>query len=128
MSSIRPQKIADVLRKEISLIISQDTKDPRLKNINITAVKVSNDISSAVAYYSIVGKSIDSDKSKIDDAVLRKFSGMVRTKLSKIMMIRRVPKIHFKFDESIKYSKNIENLLKHIWSWMVFFYAKKQLA
>ena len=114
MSSIRPQKIADVLRKEISLIISQDTKDPRLKNINITAVKVSNDISSAVAYYSIVGKSIDSDKSKIDDAVLRKFSGMVRTKLSKIMMIRRVPKIHFKFDESIKYSKKIEKLLKQI--------------
>ena len=44
MSSLRSEKVADVLRKEISLIINKDTKDPRLQNLNITAVKVSDDI------------------------------------------------------------------------------------
>ena len=36
MSSIRAQKVSDFLRKEISLLISTEINDPRLKNINIT--------------------------------------------------------------------------------------------
>ena len=44
MSSLRAEKIGDELKKEISLIINKETKDPRLQNINITAVKVSDDI------------------------------------------------------------------------------------
>ena len=44
MSTNRSEKIADLLKKEISLIISNEIKDPRLKNLNVTAVKVSDDI------------------------------------------------------------------------------------
>jgi ribosome-binding factor A len=46
--------------------------------------------------------------------VLKKFSGMIRSKLSRTMQIRRVPVINFRFDESIEYSDNIESLLKNI--------------
>ena len=42
MSSNRPEKIADLLKKEISLILSQQVKDPRLQNINITADKLNS--------------------------------------------------------------------------------------
>ena len=45
MSSNRPEKIADLLKKEVSIILSQDVRDPRLHNINITAVKVTDDLS-----------------------------------------------------------------------------------
>jgi ribosome-binding factor A len=43
MSSNRPEKIADLLKKEVSLILSYEVKDPRLQNMNITAVKVTDD-------------------------------------------------------------------------------------
>ena len=114
MSSNRPEKIADLLKKEVSLILSHEVKDPRLQNMNITAVKVTDDIGIAYVYYTIIGKSIKKKESKVENNVLIKLSGMLRSKISKLIEIRRVPKIIFKFDESIEYSKNIEKLLKNI--------------
>tara|TARA_B100001248_G_scaffold117463_1_gene87838 strand:- start:445 stop:792 length:348 start_codon:yes stop_codon:yes gene_type:complete len=114
MSSNRPEKIADLLKKEVSLILSHEVKDPRLQNMNITAVKVTDDISIAYVYYTIIGKSIKKKESKVENNVLIKLSGMLRSKISKLIEIRRVPKIIFKFDESIEYSANIEKLLKNI--------------
>ena len=114
MPSLRSDKISDLLRKEISLIINKETKDPRLQKLNITAVKVSDDIGIATVFYTMIGESIEKEKSSIDKKVLKKFSGMVRSKLSKTMQIRRVPVIQFKFDESVEYSDNIENLLRNL--------------
>ena len=114
MPSLRSDKISDLLRKEISLIINKETKDPRLQKLNITAVKVSDDIGIATVFYTMIGESIEKEKSSIDKKVLKKFSGMVRSKLSKTMQIRRVPVIQFRFDESIEDSDNIENLLKNL--------------
>lgn len=112
MSSLRAQKVSDFLRKEISLLISSEINDPRLKNINITAVKVSADIGQATVFYTIIGQN-DSGKD-ITPKILEKLSGMLRSRLSKIMKIRRVPKLSFRFDESIEYSSNIEELLNKI--------------
>ena len=114
MSSNRPEKIADLLKKEVSLILSHEVKDPRLQNMNVTAVKVTDDIGIAYVYYTIIGKSIKKNESKVKNDVLIKLSGMLRSKISKLIEIRRVPKIIFKFDESIEYSENIEKLLKNI--------------
>ena len=114
MPSLRSDKISDLLRKEISLIINKETKDPRLQKLNITAVKVSDDIGIATVFYTMIGESIEKEKSSIDNKVLKKSSGMVRSKLSKTMQIRRVPVIQFRFDESVEYSDNIENLLRNL--------------
>ena len=114
MTSNRSEKIADLLKKEISLIIKNDVKDGRLQNINITAVKVSDDIGIATVFYSVIGESIHKEESKIDETILEKFSGMVRSNLARKIKIRRVPKIKFRFDESIEYSENIEKLLKNL--------------
>ena len=89
MSSLRAEKIGDELKKEISLIINKETKDPRLQNINITAVKVSDDIGIATVFYTVIGESIIKDQSEINPKVLKKFSGMIRSKLSKTMQIGR---------------------------------------
>ena len=114
MASNRAEKVSDLLKKEISLIITNEIKDPRLQNINITAVKVSDDIGIATVFYSIIGESIHKSDSKIDDRILKKFSGMIRSNLAKKIKIRRIPKIIFRFDESIEYSENIEKLLRNI--------------
>ena len=77
-------------------------------------MKVSDDIGIATVFYTIIGKSIHKSESKIDSKILAKLSGMIRSNLSKKLKIRRVPKINFKFDESIEYSQNIEKLLKEL--------------
>lgn len=114
MQAKRSDKVGDLLKKEISLIISSEIKDPRLQNINITAVKVSDDIGIATVFYTIIGESIQKTQSNIDSKILEKLSGMIRSNLSKKIKIRRIPKIKFRFDESIEYSENIEKLLKNL--------------
>ena len=114
MQTKRSDKVSDLLKKEISLIISSEIKDPRLQNINITAVKVSDDIGIATVFYTIIGKSIQKTQSNIDSKILEKLSGMIRSNLAKRIKIRRIPKIKFRFDESIEYSENIEKLLKNL--------------
>ena len=85
-----------------------------VQNINVTAVKVSDDIGIATVYYSVIGQSINKSESSLENKVLKKFSGMVRSQLSRTMKIRRVPIINFRFDESIEYSENIEKLLQDL--------------
>lgn len=114
MSPNRSDKVSDLLKKEISTIITNYVKDPRLKNINITAVKVSDDIGIATVFFTVIGKSINKSESNIDKRILDKLSGMIRSNLAKNIKIRRVPKINFRFDESIEYSENIERLLRNL--------------
>ena len=111
MSSTRVPKIEDFLKKEISQIISSQAKDPRYKFLNIVDVKCSSDLGVAKVFYTIIDGDIsDSPNSKS----LEKFSSMIRSKLSKFMQIRRVPKLIFKYDESLERYNNIDALLKSL--------------
>tara|TARA_Y100000766_G_scaffold237849_1_gene214202 strand:+ start:548 stop:877 length:330 start_codon:yes stop_codon:yes gene_type:complete len=107
--SLRPERIADYLKKEISNIILQKVRDPRLKSIVINHISVTPDISVAKVFYSVY-----LEKAEINEKILLKFSGMIRSELSKSMKIKRVPKIIFIFDKTPDEVDNIENLLKNI--------------
>ena len=93
--SLRPERIADYLKKEISNIIIQKVRDPRLKSIVINHISVTQDISVAKVFYSIY-----KDETELNEKILSKFSGMIRSEISKSMKIRRVPKIVFIFDKA----------------------------
>ena len=111
MSSTRVPKIEDFLKKEISQIISSQANDPRYQFLNIVDVKCSSDLGVAKVFYTIIDGDIsDSPNSKS----LEKFSSMVRSKLSKFMQIRRVPKLISKYDESLERYNNIDALLKSL--------------
>ena len=107
----RVPKVEDFLKKEISQIISSQVRDPRYKFLNIVDVKCSSDLSVATVFYTI----IDGDISDSPDLKsLEKFASMVRSKLSKFMEIRRVPKLIFKYDESLERYNNIDALLNSL--------------
>ena len=111
MSSTRVPKIEDFLKKEISQIISSQVKDPRYKFLNIVDVKCSSDLGVAKVFYTIINGDIADSP---DKRSLEKFSSMVRSKLSKFMQIRRVPKLIFKYDESLEGYNNIDALLNSL--------------
>ena len=111
MNGIRSEKVGDLIKKEISLILNTKIKDERFKLININAVKVSKDLSIATVYYSIIGSSTD-DLDQLPEKAFAKLAGMLRSELSKEIKIRRVPKLIFRYDESIEYASKIEKLLE----------------
>ena len=111
MSLTRVPKIEDFLKKEISQIISSQVQDQRYKLFNIVDVKCSSDLGVATVFFTI----INGDKTSAPEKKsMEKFSSMVRSKLSKFMQIRRVPKLIFKYDESLERYNNIDSLLSSI--------------
>ena len=111
MSTTRVPKIEDFLKKEISQIISSQVQDQRYKLFNIVDVKCSSDLGVATVFFTI----INGDKTSAPEKKsMEKFSSMVRSKLSKFMQIRRVPKLVFKYDESLERYNNIDSLLSSI--------------
>ena len=111
MSSIRVPKVEDFLKTEISQIISSQVRDPRYKFLNIVDVKCSTDLSVATVFYTIIDGDISDSP---DHKSLEKFASMIRSKLSKFMQIRRVPKLIFKFDKSLERYNNIDTLLNSL--------------
>jgi ribosome-binding factor A len=111
MSSSRIPKVEDFLRKEISQIISSQVQDLRFKSLNIVDVKASSDLGVATVFFTI----IDGGKEQApDQKALEKFASMMRSKLSSFMTIRRVPKLIFKYDESLERYNSIDALLNSL--------------
>ena len=108
--SIKIDRIASQITKELSGIIYENVKNEMLKDINITAVHVTPDVSVAKVYYTFLG---EHDKDLFAEE-LKKASGYLRSELAERIEIRHTPELRFQYDESIEYGANIERILGEI--------------
>jgi ribosome-binding factor A len=106
----RSDRISEQMLRELSRLIQQETKDPRLQSVVIQAVKLSKDLSHARVYVTVMGK-MQADSGE-EVAVLNKAAGFFRTELGKVFKLRFMPKLHFVFDGSQEYASHIEALLQ----------------
>lgn len=104
----KQERIAAVIRKNITEIILRDVKNPHLGFISIPEVKVSSDISFAKIFVSFY---FDKDVKNGMEA-LEKSKGFIRSSLAKKMDTRRIPELIFVHDEGYKKEEEITNLLK----------------
>lgn len=111
MAKIRTGRVSEQIKKELSLLIQTELKDPRIGFITVTGVEVTNDFSQAKVYLSVLG---DDDQKAGTLKGLEKASGFLRSELGKRIRLRHVPELIFKFDESIAYGSRIEKLLGEI--------------
>ena len=109
--SNRLLQVEDLLKREISNLIIHQVKDPRFANFNIVDVKASQDLSKAVVFFTIIGSNEDSAPQKDH---IEKFESMIRSKVSKLLHLKRVPKLIFKFDNSLDRANSINNLINSI--------------
>lgn len=110
-SSIRQQKVASLLQKELAIIFQRESKN--LFNgslITVTVIRMSPDLGFAKVYLSFF---LAQDK----DALLKEVkshSARIRYDLGKVVgkQLRIVPQLQFYRDDSIDYAQNINELLK----------------
>lgn len=107
--SVKIDRLNNTFMEEISKIIHEEIKDKDVKFVTITEVKITNDLSFAKVYFT----SLSDDRKKVLDA-LNKASGFIRSELCNHVKIRKMPEIHFVYDESIEYGKKIENIIERI--------------
>ena len=110
-NSNRMDKINEELRKELSIIIDTDLKNPHITGmISVTKVKTSPDLRYARVYISLLNcKNV---KETLDG--LKSASGFMRTELAKRVNLRYTPELRFDIDDSMEYGARIENILKNI--------------
>lgn len=111
MSFKRADRVAQLIRADISEIISKEVKDPRLHVVTITSVTLSDDLRNAKIFFVEMGKDECSDDMK---AGLNQASGFIRRELGKRMKLRCVPELIFIHDTSFGYGNRIEKLLAQI--------------
>lgn len=111
MAKHRAFRLAESIKAEVSKIIREDIKDPRLGFVTVTDVEVAEDLRHAKIFVSILGNE-EEIKSSMD--VLNKAAGYMRSELGKIISIRYFPEITFKYDQSIEHGAHISKLLREV--------------
>ena len=108
--SIKIDRINHSMIREISYILEREVKDQHIKFVTITDVRVTNDLSYAKVYFTVLNedKKIDTLKS------LKQASGFIRSKLCERIDIRHMPELEFVYDESIAYGKKIDDIIERI--------------
>ncbi|MDD4335583.1 MAG: 30S ribosome-binding factor RbfA [Desulfotomaculaceae bacterium] len=107
--SFRPERLAEAIKKEVSELLRDELRDPRIGFVSITSVDVSKDLRYANVYASVFG---EPDQQKISIEVLQKAQGFIRGELGKRIRLRHTPEITFKLDHSISHGSRIIALLE----------------
>jgi len=110
MVSLRIQRLNHTYMEEISLILMEEVKDDDLKDIVITGVDVTNDLSYAKVYFTLYNKE---KKEKVLSA-LSNAASFIRGKLSERIEIRHTPELRFIYDESEEYGQRIDKIIKEL--------------
>jgi ribosome-binding factor A len=109
--SRRTRQVGDLLREELTDIIRNEVKDPRVGFFSITEVEVPADLRTARAYISVLG----TDKERGDTlAALRSASGFIRYHLKPRLHMRQIPEIEFADDRSMEHAEQIARALRSI--------------
>ncbi|AOZ94265.1 30S ribosome-binding factor RbfA [Paenibacillus crassostreae] len=111
MAKIRTGRVSEQIKKELSVLIQSELKDPRIGFVTVTGVEVPNDLAQAKVYLSVLG---DEEQKKKTLVALDKANGFLRSELGKRIRFRHTPELFFKIDESIEYGSHIEKLLGEI--------------
>ena len=107
--SYRTERVNELMRRELVLLLKQEVKDPRLKQVVITDVIVSRDLTSAKVFFSV-----DADSNKIVVSLLNKASGFFRSSLSKTLDLRHTPTLSFIYDTTPNTGARIDDLLSKL--------------
>lgn len=107
----KQERLEKIIEREISNIILSEVKDDRLKFVTITKVSLTNDLSIATVYYSVLG---NEDQIEATSKNLLEAKGFIKSSLSKTLEIRKIPDLRFKYDDSLKYGEKIEKILKDL--------------
>ena len=112
--SVRIRRVSEQIRAEVSQILRDEIRDPRLGMVTLTRVKLASDLGAATIFVSPLGEDPDEARKEELNRVLRKVTGYVRRELSKRMKLRHTPEIRFLLDDSIAEGSHTLVLLKEL--------------
>jgi ribosome-binding factor A len=109
-SSGRPQKLGDLIQRELSELVRRELRDPRIGMVTLTAVDVSPDFSHAKVLYTTL------DPAHVEEAGagLRRAAGFLRTQLARRIKLYTTPELRFEYDESVERGDRLSRLIDSV--------------
>ena len=110
----RVARIAELIQKELSVILKKEITDSRLKFITITSVKVSRDLSFADILFTQIDVEDSSDKPRSKEIavkLLQKAAARLRYALAQRLQLRIVPSLRFFYDDLKEESHRLHDLI-----------------
>lgn len=108
----RTKRIEVEMKKEISLLMANEIKDPRLSAMaSITAIELTNDLSQAKIFISVLGDREDKENSL---AGLESSKGFIKKELGSRLKLRHIPDLIFKLDETIEHGLYMDKLIDEV--------------
>jgi ribosome-binding factor A len=111
MQGKRLDRVNQLIREEISLLLQRELKDPRLGFITVTGVETSPDLRTAKVFVSVLG---DEDQWAASLSALGSARGFIRNWLRQHLNLRVTPALSFRADHSIEHAARIQQLLKQL--------------
>jgi len=112
--SVRVQRVAEQIRAELSQILRDEVRDPRIRLLTITRVKLAVDLGAATIFYSPLGE--DPDAARRDELAnaMRSVAGFLRRQLSRRLELRHTPELRFVLDDSIAEGSHMLSLIRSL--------------
>ena len=124
--SQRQQRVADLVQRELAVLIQLEINDPRVGMVSVTGVDVSRDFAFADVYITVLNSTSGAegdrigtqpegklDKLEIEENVgaLNKAAGFLRSLLARRLKLRTTPKLRFHYDGSISRGNKLSSLI-----------------
>ena len=111
MSSRRAQKVAEAIREVVAMAIIAELNDPRIRDVTVTYVEVSNDLCHAKVHVSVMG---DEGRQKLSLRGLESSAGFLQSKIARRLELRHTPRLKFLLDQGVKRSIEISKILDEV--------------
>jgi len=108
MNSARSARIADQIQRSLAELLSTEVRDPRVGLITLTGVELSRDQSHAKVFFTVLGSPAQAEQAAEG---LRHAAGFLRSELAHRLTTRKVPELHFEYDESVERGVRLSRLI-----------------
>jgi len=107
--SLRVRRASELVRQTVAELIRDEINDPSVKDVVITDVRVSRDLSLAKIYFTTYNrKELGTIKKGLERS-----AGFLHKRMVKMLHLKRIPKLEFRFDEVEEYGAKIDAILRN---------------
>lgn len=112
--SVRVRRVAEQIRGELSQILRDEVRDPRIALVTVIRVKLSADLGAATIYYSPLGENPSEERIVELEGAMTAVTGFARRLLSQRMKLRHTPDLRFILDDSIAEGSQTLELIRSL--------------
>ena len=94
----RGRKVADLIQRELAILIQREVKDPRIGMVTVNEASVSRDLAFADIYFTV----LPAENTGEVEEILNQAGGFLRSELAKILNTRTTPRLRFHYDATIE--------------------------